>query len=188
MRYAVDQRLPRDTGDYRLVSRECLSALQRMREQHRFLRGMVAWAGFPQTAVFFVRQPRAAGETKYPLSKMLRFAWIAATSFSPTPLRLVFGMSMIVAALGAAAGIYSLGARVLGYYVASGWTSLMIMQSVIGCFVLIALGVIGEYVAKIYEESKDRPLYLLDPARCYRRQSKVGLAAHAGGREDRSAG
>lgn len=90
MQKFVHRSLPIDAGDFRLISRPCLNAIRSMRETHRFLRGMVAWVGFPQTAVLFERPARAAGDTKYPLSRMLHFAWTAALSFSPAPLRISF--------------------------------------------------------------------------------------------------
>lgn len=158
----VYQDLPPDTGDYRLISAECLQALATMRETHRFLRGMVAWLGFSQTAVQFVRPARAAGETKYPLNKMLRFAWTAIVSFSPTPLRVTFGFSLIVAGIGVAAGVYTLIALILAKPMVPGWTSLMLTLCLIGSCILISIGVVGEYVAKIYEESKDRPIYIVN--------------------------
>jgi polyisoprenyl-phosphate glycosyltransferase len=178
MRIFVLNTLPADTGDYRMVSRPCLEALCAMREQHRFLRGMVAWVGFPQAIVQFVRRPRIAGTTKYPFPKMLRLAWRAAISFSPSPLRVVFGMSLLVALLGMLAAIYAVGARVFGYYVVSGWTSIMATLCLIGCFILFGLGVMGEYVAKIYEEGKGRPLYVIDPSRSVLRP-KAAPAAKA---------
>ena len=95
MRALVYRELPPDVGDFRLISRPCLDAVRQMRETHRFLRGMVAWVGFPQVAVAYHRQQRVAGVTKYPLRKMLAFSWIAATSFSTLPLRL----SMIMGAM-----------------------------------------------------------------------------------------
>jgi polyisoprenyl-phosphate glycosyltransferase len=179
MRLAIDKRLPPDTGDYRLISRQCLDALRQMREQHRFLRGMVAWVGFPQTAVRFVRQPRAAGESKYPLRKMIRFAWTAALSFSPTPLRVVFFLSFLVALIGLVAGGYSLTALLMGLPVVPGWTSIMVTQSLIGACILLSIGVAGEYVAKIYEESKGRPLYIVDRERSI--DKRAAQAARAAG-------
>jgi len=162
MTFAATKDLPPDTGDFRLISSECLGALREMRETHRFLRGMVAWLGFSQTAVRFVRPPRAAGETKYTLRKMLRFAWIAAISFSPMPLRLVFGMGILVAVAAMLIGGYAVGSELLHYYVIPGWTSLMFTLCMVGSFILIGLGMIGEYIAKIYEEVKGRPLYIVN--------------------------
>jgi dolichol-phosphate mannosyltransferase len=162
MRSMVYHSLPPDTGDYRLVSSECLQALREMKETHRFLRGMVAWLGFRQTAVQFVRPARVAGETKYPLRKMIRFAWTAIVSFSPTPLRVTFAFSLVIAAIGVAAAIYTIAAILFSMPVVPGWTSLMLTLCLIGSCILISIGVVGEYVAKIYEEGKHRPVYVIN--------------------------
>jgi polyisoprenyl-phosphate glycosyltransferase len=153
--------LPPDSGDFRLVSRACLDAVKSMRETHRFLRGMVAWVGFPQTAVRYHRHKRVAGETKYPFTKMMRFAWTAAISFSPIPLRLSFACGLVVAFFGFAEGMYALCRAILGYYVVPGWSSLMAVMCLVGGGILISIGVLGEYVGKIFEETKDRPLYIV---------------------------
>jgi len=157
--------LPADTGDFRLISTPCLKALRSMKETHRFIRGMVAWVGFPQTAVRFKRPPRVAGKTKYSLGRMLWLAWTGALSFSPMPLRVVFGLGVIVAAATVGIGIYAVGSMLLHYYVVRGWTSIMFTLCLIGSFNLIGLSMVGEYVAKIFEEVKGRPLYIIDPIR-----------------------
>ncbi len=161
MRSMVYKDLPPDVGDFRLISRPCLDAIKQMRETHRFLRGMVAWAGFPQIAVGYHRQPRVAGSTKYPLRKMLAFSWIAATSFSTLPLRLSIIMGFLVGLLGIEEGIRALLAYFLGWYTVPGWTSLTVIVSLIGSALLISIGILGEYVAKLYEQSKGRPLYIV---------------------------
>jgi dolichol-phosphate mannosyltransferase len=165
MRLSGCGNLPKDTGDFRLISAPCLQALGRLRETHRFIRGMVGWVGFPQTAVRFVRSARVAGETKYDMARMFRFAWTGMVSFSPMPLRVVFGFGMAVAATAVFIGIYAVGSMLLHYYVVPGWTSIMFTLCLIGSFILISLGVVGEYVAKIFEEVKGRPLYIVDVAR-----------------------
>ena len=161
MRSLIYKDLPPDTGDFRLISRACLNALQSMRETHRFLRGMVAWVGFPQKAVPFVRPRRAAGETKYPLSKMLRFAWHAALSFSPLPLRMTFALGAIVTALGLLGAVYAIAALLLDLPIVAGWASLMVLVAVIGGTIMISIGILGEYVARIFDEIKERPLYVV---------------------------
>jgi glycosyltransferase involved in cell wall biosynthesis len=161
MRVLLRFPLPRNTGDYRLISRECLRALQSMRETHRFLRGMVAWVGYPSAAVQFLRSERAAGTTKYPLSKMLRFAWIAAISFSPAPLRTTFALGVLIAFFGIAIGLRAFIYTISGKPVVPGWTSIMVTLCLIGSCILMCVGVVGEYVARLYEEAKDRPLYVV---------------------------
>lgn len=160
MRGLIYKHLPVDTGDFRLVSRNCLDGLQQMRETHRFLRGMVAWVGFPQCAVLYTRAPRVSGETKYPLRKMLSFAWTAATSFSTVALRLSLFLGCMVGLLGVEEAIRAIVEAVRGNVV-PGWTSLMVVICVIGSALLICLGIVGEYIGRIYEQSKNRPLYLV---------------------------
>jgi dolichol-phosphate mannosyltransferase len=161
MQKFVHKSLPIDAGDFRLISRPCLDALRSMRETHRFLRGMVAWVGFPQTAVLFERPARAAGDTKYPLRRMLHFAWTAALSFSPAPLRISFGFGALVASLGMAIGVYAVFRKLRGLYVEPGWASQMIVTCLVGGGILLSIGVLGEYIARIFEEVKDRPLYVV---------------------------
>jgi dolichol-phosphate mannosyltransferase len=164
MRSMIHPGLPEDVGDFRLISRRCLDAVAGMRETHRFLRGMISWAGFPQTAVTYARDARAAGVTKYPMWKMLKFAWTAAVSFSPLPLRLSFGLGVLLALVGGAQAVNGLVQYALGLYIVPGWTSLMVVVCLIGSAILISIGVLGEYVGRIFEESKGRPLYIVADA------------------------
>lgn len=162
MRLLVHPDLPADTGDFRFVSRRCLDAVKQMRETHRFLRGMFAWVGFAQTAVPYQRSARAAGRTKFSLGKMLRFAFTAAISFSPLPLRLGLILGFLVAAFGAGYGLFAFFGRLFGWYEpARGWASLVVLVSLIGGAILISNGILGEYVGRIFEQSKDRPLYII---------------------------
>jgi dolichol-phosphate mannosyltransferase len=153
--------LPADTGDFRLISRKCLDGLQQLREVHRFLRGMVAWVGYPQIEVPYQRAARVAGETKYPLRKMLRFAWIAATSFSALPLKIATFVGFIVMLLGIEEGIRAILDHIFGWYTVPGWASLTVLVSLLGGATLMSIGVLGEYIGKIYEQAKNRPIYLV---------------------------
>jgi glycosyltransferase involved in cell wall biosynthesis len=160
IRLLVLEGLPADVGDFRLVSRACLDAVREMRETHRFLRGLVHWVGFPQTGVRYHRQQRVAGATKYPFRKMLSFSWTAATSFSVIPLRFSMLLGVVIGMFGLEEGIRAL----LGHWRGStvpGWTSLAVIVSIIGSATLLSLGVVGEYIAKLYEQSKGRPLYIV---------------------------
>jgi glycosyltransferase involved in cell wall biosynthesis len=161
MKSLVYEELPPDVGDFRLVSRRCLDALNAMRETHRFLRGMVSWVGFPQTAVRFVRPARAAGKTKYPFHRMLLFALTAALSFSPLPVRLSFVLGAGLFAVGGAYALYALARIVFGLYIVPGWASLVMVNCITAGAIMMALGVVGEYVARIFEEVKNRPLYIV---------------------------
>lgn len=161
--------IPLDTGDFRLMSRRALDALLAMPEQHRFVRGMVSWIGFPQTALPYDREERFAGTTKYPLKKMVRFAIDAITGFSTKPLRFASQIGLILAALGALLVAYVVIAWLSGETVA-GWTSLMAVVVVLGSVQMFVLGVIGEYLGRLYMQSKQRPLFLIQDIAC---QAKV---------------
>ncbi|XDD41505.1 glycosyltransferase family 2 protein [Leptospira sp. WS60.C2] len=168
MKILVHRDLPLDSGDFRLISRRCLIELNRLRENHRFLRGMNAWIGFPQTPVFYNRDPRVAGETKYPLRKMLKLAMNAAVSFSPLPLRFSLALGIFVAMLGFIVGAYALF-RAFQHFILElpivynpGWATIVTLICLIGGSILISIGILGEYVARIFEESKGRPLYVIE--------------------------
>jgi glycosyltransferase involved in cell wall biosynthesis len=169
MKILVHKDLPLDSGDFRLISRKCLEAIKLMREKHRFLRGMGAWVGFPQTPVIYKRAARAAGETKYPLRKMLTLAMNAAISFSPLPLRLSLSLGIIVAFIGFVVGLSAVIKVLLfytGYYpnfvYNPGWATIVALLCIIGGSILISIGILGEYIARIFEEVKGRPLYLVE--------------------------
>lgn len=161
MRRFAHKELPLDTGDFRLLSRPCLNALQQMRETHRFLRGMCTWVGFPQAGVEYERSHRVAGITKYPLSKMLVFAWTAATSFSTLPLKASIWLGFIASLLGIAEAAHALLAKIFHWYVVPGWSSLTVLISLLGGVTLVSIGVLGEYIGKLYEQTKNRPLYIV---------------------------
>jgi polyisoprenyl-phosphate glycosyltransferase len=161
MKTFVYKDLPVDTGDFRLISRRCLGGLRQMRETHRFLRGMTAWVGYPQIAVPYQRAPRAAGETKYPFRKMMAFAWTAATSFSIVPLRLTLALGLIVGAFSLEEGVRSILSHIFGWFTVSGWSSLMVVIAGIGSALLVSVGILGEYVGRLYEQVKERPIYLV---------------------------
>jgi dolichol-phosphate mannosyltransferase len=163
MQFFFLKSLPHDVGDFRLMSRRCVDSLRSMRELHRFLRGMVAWVGYPQICVRYERHARAAGSTKYPLSRMIRLAWTAAISFSPLPLRMSFFAGGLMALLAIEEAVRAVIAHFSGRTV-PGWTSLMIVLCMSNAALLITVGILGEYVAKIFEESKGRPLYIVADA------------------------
>lgn len=155
--------IPRNTGDFRLLDRRVVDALITMREQHRFMRGLSAWVGFRQEAVQYVRHERFAGETKYPLGKMIRFSLDAITSFSHVPLQLA-----------TSCGFFLAGLSLLGIIVAAilrlftgaivGQASTLILVLFLGGIQLIFLGIIGEYLGRIYDEVRARPLYIVRDA------------------------
>jgi len=153
--------VPLDVGDFRLVDRRVLDVFNRMREGNRFVRGMFSWVGLRQTGVLYRREERYAGETKYPLRKMLRFATTGLISFSPAPLRLALRIGFLVSLLSFAYAIWSLVVKLTGLYEVPGWTSIVLAVTLIGGMQLIMLGVIGEYVGEIHAEVKGRPLYVV---------------------------
>jgi dolichol-phosphate mannosyltransferase len=161
MRTLVYKDLPLDSGDFRLISCNCLVGLRQLRETHRFLRGMVAWVGYPQIGVKYERAARIAGETKYPLRKMVSFAWTAATSFSALPLRASILLGGAAALFGVEEAVRAVLAHVLHWYTVRGWSSVIVLVSLLGGATLMSIGITGEYIAKIYEQSKRRPLYLV---------------------------
>jgi polyisoprenyl-phosphate glycosyltransferase len=153
--------IPAEVGDFRLVDRRALEAMGPMREHRRYLRGMFAWVGFNQTGVHYSREPRHAGVTKYPFSKMLRFALDGIVSFSTVPLRLTLNLGFFVSVISFLLGFAAILLKVGGVYAVPGWASIVVVLLFLGGAQLIVLGVIGEYLAHIHEEVKQRPLYLV---------------------------
>jgi dolichol-phosphate mannosyltransferase len=152
--------IPVDVGDFRLMGPRAVKAFRSLRERHRFIRGMTAWIGFKQVGVPYVRPPRTRGETKWPLKKMLRFAVDGLTSFSYVPLQLATWIGFGVACFALLYIVVVLALKVLGINV-PGWTTMMIFILLLGGVQLMMMGVLGEYLGRIYEEIKGRPLYLV---------------------------
>jgi len=168
--------LPRNTGDFRLLSRRALTELARLREIHRFLRGLVPWIGFPQTQVVYDRGDRVSGETHYPWPKMLLLAFDGITSMSTMPLRLAYVLSLGLFAVFVGYVIYVMvGHFALGHDLVPGWTSLLSAITIFGTIQLLLLGVFGEYLGRIYEQVKQRPLYIIEQVRRSPEASRVGL-------------
>jgi dolichol-phosphate mannosyltransferase len=161
MKSFIHHELPADTGDFRLISRRCLNALNTMHETHRFLRGMVTWVGFAQVPVRYHRDARAAGVSKYPIWKMCRFAWNAIVSFSPLPLRVSFAVGLLTASGGCVYGLYAVLESLLYHDTVRGWTTQIVLTCVLGGAILVSNGILGEYIGRIFEESKGRPLYVI---------------------------
>lgn len=157
----TDTPIPRDTGDFRLMSRRALDVFLSMPERHRFIRGMVSWIGFPQAALQYDRDPRFAGETKYPYRKMMRFALDAITAFSIRPLALASAAGFFFALVAAGLFVYSLFSWLV-WETAPGWTSLMAAMALFSSVQLLVLGIFGEYLGRLYDQSKGRPLFIID--------------------------
>lgn len=160
-KHLTEVTIPTDTGDFRLINRRTLDILNSMPEQSRFIRGMVSWIGLKQVPIVYDREPRFAGETKYPFLKMVRFAIDAITGFSIIPLRIASILGIIMGVSSVMMLSYTLGSWAFGRTV-EGWTSLSTIVLTISSVQLLVLGIIGEYLGRLYVESKGRPLFLID--------------------------
>jgi dolichol-phosphate mannosyltransferase len=154
--------IPVDTGDFRLMSRRVVDDLKRLQEQSRFVRGLVTWVGYNQTPVLYDRDRRYGGETKYSIGRMMKFAFDGITGFSSQPLRLASHAGLLCAAASLALMVALMVYKVAGGTgLVPGWTSLAVAVLFLGGLQLLAIGILGEYVGRIYEEAKQRPLYLV---------------------------
>jgi len=153
--------IPMDTGDFRIIDRKIVDVLKSMPEQQKFLRGQISWAGFKQTYVEYDRDPRHAGETGYTFKKMIKFALDGITSFSDAPLKLASLIGFIVSGFAFLMILYALYARFISRDYVQGWTSLMLAVLFLGGIQLICLGMIGEYISRVANNIKNRPLYIV---------------------------
>lgn len=154
--------IPTDTGDFRLIDRKVCDVLRGLKEKNRYVRGLVSWVGFRQTMVEYVREERFAGETKYPLKKMVRFALDGITSFSYKPLKIATYVGFFLSFFGFLYLILVLFQRLFtDWEIVQGWTSMIGINLVFNGITLMLLGVIGEYIGRIYDEVKERPLYIV---------------------------
>ena len=159
--HLADHRLTPEVSDFRLFSRRAVLAIRSLREQHRFMRGLAGWLGLKEALLPFDREARAGGKTKYSLLKMLRFAWTGISSFSAFPLRISISVGCLLSFIGF---IYLLRVFYLAFFTTSlvpGWASVVALQCIFSGVILLALGAIGDYVARTYEETKNRPLYVV---------------------------
>jgi polyisoprenyl-phosphate glycosyltransferase len=156
-----DVDIPVDAGDFRLIDRKVCEALKLVKERNRYVRGIISWLGFRQTGVEYVRDKRFAGETKYPLKKMLRFAFDGITSFSIKPLKLSSYVGGVVSFTGFAYLLVVIFLKLFTDHTVEGWASVMAVSLFFNGVVLMMLGIIGEYIGRIYDEAKGRPLYVV---------------------------
>jgi len=160
----VDVEIPPNTGDFRLMSRRALDELNRLPEQHRFIRGLVSWVGFKQVPLKYHRHARFAGSTHYPLKAMIRFAIDAITGFSVVPLKLATYLGVFAALV----GVIMMGWTAYSYFAGiaiRGWTTIVAPMLILGSTQLLVLGVIGEYLGRLYMQSKNRPLFIIEEIR-----------------------
>jgi polyisoprenyl-phosphate glycosyltransferase len=168
--YGMQRRLaeieqPVQVGDFRLVDRKALNAFLQMRERNRYVRGMFSWIGFRQTAVPYVRASRQAGSSKYPVRKMVRLALDGFVGFSTTPLRFALGLGLIMAVGAVAYGLLAIALKLAGLPYVPGYASLLVTITFLSGIQLMVVGMVGQYVARIYDEVRARPLYLVQEAR-----------------------
>jgi dolichol-phosphate mannosyltransferase len=185
---ATDVDIPLDAGDFRLMSRRALDVLLAMPEQARFIRGMVAWIGFRQVPILYDRDERFAGETKYPLRKMLKFAFDALTGFSSAPLKLASHAGLALSVGSLLIVLYIVYAWLAGRSI-QGWTSLMLVVVVLGAVQMFVLALMGEYIGRLYNEAKGRPLYIVQEiAGSGPRGGRLGQVADATANSDSPGG
>ena len=181
-----DTRIPVDTGDFRLMDRKVVDVLLAMPERGRFLRGMVSWIGFRQVAVPYHRAPRPAGESKYPLFKMLSFAMDGIISFSVLPLKLAVWTGMVAIWMAVIGILVAVFVRLFGLYdlrLGRGWASLFVAVLFMGGIQLVSLGIIGEYLGRIYTEVKRRPLYAVEERLGFQQADEANITLKAKARE-----
>lgn len=161
LRASTEIDIPVDTGDFRLMDRKVVEELKKLPENNRFVRGLVSWVGFNQTSIVYERDERLAGETKYPLRKMLKLCLDGITSFSHKPLKLAGYMGLALSGVGFLFLLYVLYLAIFTDATSKGWPSIMGILLIFNGFTLIMLGVLGEYIGRIYDETKRRPLYIV---------------------------
>jgi dolichol-phosphate mannosyltransferase len=165
LRRMTEIEMPLNVGDFRLVDRRALDAFRAMREQNRYVRGMFSWVGYRQVGVPFQRDERFAGETKYPYRKLLGLAIDGIVGFSAYPLRLALNLGFVVAGFSFLLGVGFFVMKFAGFWEVPGLASIAVFVAFLGGIQLFLLGVVGEYIARIHDEVKDRPLYLVSDAR-----------------------
>lgn len=161
LNFMSDIDIPKDTGDFRIIDRSVAEVFKRMTERNRFVRGMISWIGFRQTYIEYERDERFAGDTKYPLKKMIKFASDGIIAFSTKPLRLVMTVGLVSVFISFLVFLYAIIVKLTGRHVQEGWTSLMVAITFFSGIQLLGVGIVGQYVARIYDESKNRPIYIV---------------------------
>jgi dolichol-phosphate mannosyltransferase len=161
LRSMTDVDIPVDTGDFRLIDRKVADTMATLKEKNRFVRGMVSWVGYRQYALEYDREERFAGETKYPLRKMLKLSLDAMTSFSQKPLKLAAYVGFAISGVSFASLLITVGLKLFTDSTVAGWASIVSVMLLLNGFMLLMLGIIGEYIGRIYDESKQRPLYIV---------------------------
>lgn len=162
MEHVLKAPIPKDAGDFRLIDKRVALSLRNIRERNRFMRGLVTWTGYRMTSIPFERNPRKFGRTKYNFPKLFKLAWDSITAFSTLPLQIITFAGMLISFLSFSAIIAILVIRFVFHHAVEGWASLMVSVFFLGGIQIFILGVIGEYLGRIYVESQQRPLYIID--------------------------
>jgi len=173
LRAMTDIEIPIDTGDFRLIDRKVCEQMQNVHERNRFVRGLVSWVGFKQTAVEYERDERYAGETKYPLKRMLKLSIDGITSFSYKPLKIANYLGAALSIIGFIYMLVVLYQKLFTTTTITGWSSIIVIQLFFSGIILMMLGVIGEYIGRIYDEAKNRPLYIVQDVYSVENQAKT---------------
>jgi polyisoprenyl-phosphate glycosyltransferase len=161
LNYMSDIDIPKDTGDFRIIDRKVADVFKMMTERNRFVRGMFSWIGFRQTHIEYERDERFAGETKYPFRKMIKFASDGIIAFSTKPLRFVMTLGFVSVLISLFVLCYTIIIKLFGQQVQAGWASIMVAITFFSGIQLLGVGIVGQYIARIYDESKNRPIYIV---------------------------
>jgi polyisoprenyl-phosphate glycosyltransferase len=161
LNYMSDIDIPKDTGDFRIIDRKVADVFKIMTERNRFVRGMFSWVGFRQTYIEYERDERFAGETKYPFKKMIKFASDGIIAFSTKPLRFVMTLGFVSVLISLFVLCYTIIIKLFGQQVQAGWASIMVAITFFSGIQLLGVGIVGQYIARIYDESKNRPIYIV---------------------------
>lgn len=163
MNYLSEVNIPLDTGDFRLIDRQVMNEFKKFREKGKYIRGIISWIGFKQVPFKYQREARFAGETKYPIGKMIHFATTAMLYFSKKPLKLATGLGFITVLIGVVYAIWALIGKIVGFsHALSGWSSIIILIVFFGGVQLLTVGVLGQYIGILFDEIKDRPEYIIE--------------------------
>ena len=163
MNYLSEVTIPLDTGDFRLIDRQVMNEFKKFREKGKYIRGIISWIGFKQVPFKYQREARFAGETKYPVRKMIHFAATAMLYFSKKPLKLATGLGFITVMIGVVYALWALIGKIVGFsHALSGWSSIIILIVFFGGVQLLTVGVLGQYIGILFDEIKDRPEYIVE--------------------------
>jgi glycosyltransferase involved in cell wall biosynthesis len=163
LNFFSEVKLPVDTGDFRLVDKSIIREFNQMHEKGKYIRGLVSWIGFKQVPFYYEREARFAGETKYPFSKMIKFATTSLLYFSTKPLKLATALGFISVVISLILAVWSVLGKIMGYtHANSGWTSLFVLIIFFGGVQLLTIGIVGSYIGNLFDEIKNRPEYIID--------------------------